>query len=104
MESTSYVFPFRMVLFYFVTTGWMSDIRVCENSIKSINYIIVRSAVCGHHFKQIGLRNYIIAPNSTLLCEIKMNNEFSLLCCMVTHYIARASVNRVRLPVLHVVS
>ena len=62
------------------------------------------AAVCDHHLKQVGLRNYIVAPNSTFLCEIKMNNEFSLLCCMVTLYIARVWVNRIRLPVLHVVS
>ena len=34
MESTSYVFFFRMVFFYLVTTGWIFDISLCENSIK----------------------------------------------------------------------
>ena len=34
MESTSYVLSFRMV---FVTTGWIFDISLCENSINSIN-------------------------------------------------------------------
>ena len=33
MESTSYVFSFRMVFSYLVTTGWILDIRLCENSI-----------------------------------------------------------------------
>ena len=38
MESTSYVLSFRMVFFYLVTTGWIFDISLCENSInKSIN-------------------------------------------------------------------
>ena len=34
MESTSYVFSFRMVFFYLVTTGWIFDINLlCEDSI-----------------------------------------------------------------------
>ena len=33
MESTSYVFPFRMVFFNLVTTGWILDTSLCENSI-----------------------------------------------------------------------
>ena len=33
MESTPYVFSFRMVFFYLVTTGWTVDIGLCENSI-----------------------------------------------------------------------
>ena len=34
MESTSYVFSFRMVVFYVVSTGWIFDISLlCENSI-----------------------------------------------------------------------
>ena len=36
-ESTSCVFPFRMVFFYLVTTGWVFDISSCENSINTIN-------------------------------------------------------------------
>ena len=32
MESTSYVFPFRMVFFYLVTTCWIFYISLCENS------------------------------------------------------------------------
>ena len=33
--GTSYVFPFRMMFFYLVTTGWISDIDIiCESSIK----------------------------------------------------------------------
>ena len=39
MESTSYVFPFRVVFFYLVTTGSIFDISLlCEDSInQSIN-------------------------------------------------------------------
>ena len=33
MESTSYVSPFKMLFFYLVTTGWIFDISLCENSI-----------------------------------------------------------------------
>ena len=33
MESTLYVFPFWMVFLYLVNTGWIFDIRLCENSI-----------------------------------------------------------------------
>ena len=33
MGSTSYVLSFRIVFFYLVTTGWIFDIRLCENSI-----------------------------------------------------------------------
>ena len=34
MESTSYVFFFRMVFSYLVTRGWILDIiSLCENSI-----------------------------------------------------------------------
>ena len=33
MESTSYVLSFRMVFSYLVTTGWIFDISLCENSI-----------------------------------------------------------------------
>ena len=32
-ESTSYFLSFRMVSFYLVTTGWIFDISLCENSI-----------------------------------------------------------------------
>ena len=37
MESTSYVFPFRMVFFYLVTTDWISS---CEISINQSKYFI----------------------------------------------------------------
>ena len=38
MESTSYVFSFRIVFVYLVATGWILDISLCENSIsQSIN-------------------------------------------------------------------
>ena len=33
MESTSYVLSFRVVFFYLVTTGWIFEISLCENSI-----------------------------------------------------------------------
>ena len=36
MESASYVLSFRMVFFYLVTTGWIFDISLCDNSISSI--------------------------------------------------------------------
>ena len=40
MESTLYVFPFRMVFFCLVTTDWIFDISLCENSInQSIDHI-----------------------------------------------------------------
>ena len=33
MESTPYVFPFRMVFFYLVSTGWIFDVSLCENPV-----------------------------------------------------------------------
>ena len=33
MESMLYVFSFRMVFFYLVTTGWIFYISLCENEI-----------------------------------------------------------------------
>ena len=43
MESTPYVFSFRMVFFYLVTTGWILDISLCENSINQpINHDFCR--------------------------------------------------------------
>ena len=34
MESTSYVLFFRIIVFfYLVTTGWIFDISLCENSM-----------------------------------------------------------------------
>ena len=41
---TSYVIPFRMVFFCLVTTGWIFDISLCENSI---NQSINQSIKCG---------------------------------------------------------
>ena len=39
--STSYVFSFRMVFFYLVTTGWIFDISLsCENSNQSIKSMV----------------------------------------------------------------
>ena len=45
MESTSYVFPFRMVFFYLVTTGWIFHISIiiCGNSFNQSIIIIIRS-------------------------------------------------------------
>ena len=36
-EYTSYVLSFRTVFFYLVTTDWIFDISLCENSINSTN-------------------------------------------------------------------
>ena len=52
MESMSYVFSFRMVFFYLVTTGWIFGISLCEDSInqsikkkkKQIRFITANSA------------------------------------------------------------
>ena len=44
MEGTSYVLSFRMVFFYLVTTGWIFDISLCENSINQKNKYIHRHA------------------------------------------------------------
>ena len=42
MESTSYVLSFRMVFFYLVTTGWIFDTSLCENSInQSISQVCI---------------------------------------------------------------
>ena len=56
MESTLYVLSYRMVLSYLVTTGWIFDISLCENSINQFDQSINKSAVnpsnanpaCGH--------------------------------------------------------
>ena len=40
MESTSYVFSFRIVFFYLVTTRWIFYISLCKNSI--INHDLTR--------------------------------------------------------------
>ena len=37
MESASYVFPFRMVFFHLVTTGWIFDIIINLYSITRLN-------------------------------------------------------------------
>ena len=50
MESTSYVFSFRMVFFYHVTTGWIFDISLaCNNSINKKN----------RYFRKIACRNFV---------------------------------------------
>ena len=45
-ESTSYVFSFRMVFFYLVTTGWTFDVSSCENSINqsTLQHLINQSS------------------------------------------------------------
>ena len=43
MESTPYVFPFRMVFFYLTTTGWIAYFSLCENSIIQPNQIRIGS-------------------------------------------------------------
>ena len=46
MESTSYVLSFRMFFSHLVTTGWIFDISLCENSIdQSINQSILAYVV-----------------------------------------------------------
>ena len=45
MESTSYVYLFRRVFFYLVTTGWIFYISLCENSINQHTYLAVRTHV-----------------------------------------------------------
>ena len=42
MEGTSYVFSFRMVFFYLVTTGWIFDISLYEKSINQSRDQILR--------------------------------------------------------------
>ena len=37
MESAPYVLSFRMVFFYLVTTVWIFDVILCENSINQSN-------------------------------------------------------------------
>ena len=39
MENTSYVFSFRMVFFYLVTTGWVFYISLCEKMYVSVHII-----------------------------------------------------------------
>ena len=49
MESTSYVFSFRMVFFYLLTTGWVYDTSLCENSTKKKTlkaYVTAATCVC----------------------------------------------------------
>ena len=37
MESTLFVLLFQLVFFYLVTTSWIFDISLCENSINQSN-------------------------------------------------------------------
>ena len=43
MESTWYVFPFRMVFFYLVTTGWIFDISLYVRIQSNQSIVIVRT-------------------------------------------------------------
>ena len=74
MESRSYVLSFRMVFFYFVTTGWMFDInffyvrRIQSKSIKNQSIKLHRDVIellynNGHHSicSLYGVRHYILA-------------------------------------------
>ena len=36
-----------MVFFYLVTTGWIFEISLCENAIKSINKMLYNIWICG---------------------------------------------------------
>ena len=56
--STAAVFLFFRMGFYFVTTGWISDIGLCENSIKSNQSMLVI------------LVSLLISPNSGR-CEVR---------------------------------
>ena len=50
MESTSYVFSFRMVFFYLVATSWIFYISLCENSISQSNYTVLYCIIlCDRH-------------------------------------------------------
>ena len=59
IESTSYGLSFRMVCFYLVTTGWIFDIRLCENSIKvslsinTPNALSFSRGLCFHAFGHV---------------------------------------------------
>ena len=57
MESTSYVLSFRMVFFYLVTTGWVFDISLRENSINQSSnqrnhLLIIVHEICLSHKKK----------------------------------------------------
>ena len=53
MESASYVLSFRMVFFYFVTTGWIFDISLCDNCI------FLLTLYCGSYPTVTGESDYI---------------------------------------------
>ena len=53
MESTPYVFPFRMVFFCLTTTGWIVYFNLCENSIILLNR------------KRIGSKNVVMCFRKT---------------------------------------
>ena len=54
MESTPYVFPFRMVFFYLTTTGWIVYFSLCENSIIQPNQIRIGSKNVVMCFRKTG--------------------------------------------------
>ena len=74
MESTSYVLSFRMVLFYLVTTGWIFDIGLCENSInQSIRPIGIQIATKSYATPQAMTPTNIKTVHQTSLLHIASN-------------------------------
>ena len=70
MESASYVFSFRMVFFYLVTTGWIFDISLlCETSIQKYMYIVAAVEV---------------TTVWLILCGISLGRRYKLM-CSVSH-------------------
>ena len=109
-ESTWYVLLFRMRFFYLVTTGWIFDISLlCESSI---NKSAPSSKTCAE-----GLDAFRFSRQGTQWAWIQLNFVTSGLgsndgcqhyhvpvCIMNGHTLARVWINRVRLPILLVVS
>ena len=69
MESTSYVLSFMSVFFYLVTTSWIFDVTLCENSI-------IQSNVGSPRWKNLGslvemsrdVIRVIYAPSKYVYC------------------------------------
>ena len=62
MESTSFVFSFRMMFFYLVTTGWIFDISLlCENAFnQSATIIIIIIIISAHNNKRPILQTKVV--------------------------------------------
>ena len=79
MESTSYVLSFRMVLSYLVTTGWIFDISLCENSSnQSINHErsqAIREKTVGPEHRDVSqsLNKTLVFPYG---CQHNVDNLF----------------------------